>query len=367
MSIDLLVVTRRLDPNGVWSPFDIRRIFRGAVAALSSRDAERMLRFVADAESIGGDQPFTPDFLRELGQLVHADWIAYSELDEVRTILLVEIDRPEDQCSIPFPDPLWHEITDTHPVRVAHRGGYVGALKVSDFLARGELRGSLLYQWLQQYGVQHSMELRITRSRWLPRTFHFDRFTGRDFGERDRRVLDTLQPHLARLRRQASARRLLGAALAELDRGAGDGSRAVILLDGAGAVDFASRKARRLLREFFPARSRRRLPPEVAEWVQSGSARPLLRQRDDRLLTVERDRQTLLLREERLAGRLTGREQEVLAWVARGKTNAEIAEVLWLAPSTVRKHLENVYGKLGVNTRTAAAARFLGMVDEASS
>jgi DNA-binding CsgD family transcriptional regulator len=60
---------------------------------------------------------------------------------------------------------------------------------------------------------------------------------------------------------------------------------------------------------------------------------------------------------------LTAREREVMTWVARGKTNPQIAELLWVAPSTVRKHLENIYAKLGVNTRTAAAASFLGMAD----
>jgi DNA-binding CsgD family transcriptional regulator len=53
----------------------------------------------------------------------------------------------------------------------------------------------------------------------------------------------------------------------------------------------------------------------------------------------------------------------VLAWVARGKRNAEVAELLCLSPGTVRKHLENIYAKLGVNTRTAAVARFLGLLD----
>jgi DNA-binding CsgD family transcriptional regulator len=51
----------------------------------------------------------------------------------------------------------------------------------------------------------------------------------------------------------------------------------------------------------------------------------------------------------------------------RGKTNADIAGLLWLAPSTVRKHLENVYAKLGVSTRTAAVARFLGLIDSEAS
>ena len=54
---------------------------------------------------------------------------------------------------------------------------------------------------------------------------------------------------------------------------------------------------------------------------------------------------------------LTAREREVLAMVADGKTNAQIAVELWITPGTVKKHLENVYVKLGVSSRAAAATR----------
>lgn len=54
---------------------------------------------------------------------------------------------------------------------------------------------------------------------------------------------------------------------------------------------------------------------------------------------------------------LTEREAEILAWVARGKTNREIAALLVVSPHTVRKHLEHAYEKLRVHTRTAAVAR----------
>ncbi len=57
------------------------------------------------------------------------------------------------------------------------------------------------------------------------------------------------------------------------------------------------------------------------------------------------------------SGSLTEREAEILRWVARGKTNREIASLLFVSPHTVRKHLENAYEKLGVHTRTAAIAR----------
>jgi DNA-binding CsgD family transcriptional regulator len=57
---------------------------------------------------------------------------------------------------------------------------------------------------------------------------------------------------------------------------------------------------------------------------------------------------------------LTDREREILELVVAGKTNAEIAEAMWIAPGTVRKHLENVYEKLGVHSRTAAVATLNG-------
>ena len=53
---------------------------------------------------------------------------------------------------------------------------------------------------------------------------------------------------------------------------------------------------------------------------------------------------------------LTPRETEVLGWLAKGKTNRDIAEILGLSPRTVNKHLEHVFEKLGVETRAAAAA-----------
>jgi DNA-binding CsgD family transcriptional regulator len=54
---------------------------------------------------------------------------------------------------------------------------------------------------------------------------------------------------------------------------------------------------------------------------------------------------------------LTTREREVIALVAEGRTNSEIAAELWVTPGTVKKHLENVYLKLGVGSRAAAASR----------
>jgi DNA-binding CsgD family transcriptional regulator len=53
---------------------------------------------------------------------------------------------------------------------------------------------------------------------------------------------------------------------------------------------------------------------------------------------------------------VTEREAEVLLWIAHGKSNRDIAQILELSPRTVDKHLEQIYAKLGVENRTAAAA-----------
>jgi DNA-binding NarL/FixJ family response regulator len=55
------------------------------------------------------------------------------------------------------------------------------------------------------------------------------------------------------------------------------------------------------------------------------------------------------------AAKLTGAENRILAHVARAKTNKEIARDLGISPATVKRHLENVLGKLGLRNRVEAA------------
>ena len=69
-------------------------------------------------------------------------------------------------------------------------------------------------------------------------------------------------------------------------------------------------------------------------------------------------------RESRSLAVLTRREREILLWVARGKSNREVAAVLYLAPGTIRKHLDNVYAKLGVSNRAGAVGRVFSIGTE---
>jgi DNA-binding CsgD family transcriptional regulator len=340
------------------------------VPALTNGDAERLLRFVAEAQSLAGDQPFTPELLVELGRLIEADWVTYHETDYVRRQLLMFVLRPgdDDDDEITDDDWDWEQMND-HPIcREWRKDGRFSALRLSDVITQREFRQSRRYaEDFAPWGVEYELKLRLPSPPWHGKTFAFHRKARRDFTPRDRLILELLTPHFSRIWHEARTRRLLGKALAELDRADEQGTRGAIFFGPEGEVEFMSPPVHRLLRDFFPAAPAGRLPAALADWLENGRSQSLLRRRGDRRLVVDRTVDSLILEERVEEVPLTARERDVLSWVARGKTNAEIAQLLWLAPSTVRKHLENVYAKLGVNTRTAAVARFLGLIDAQAS
>ena len=162
--------------------------------------------------------------------------------------------------------------------------------------------------------------------------------------------------------------------------------RAMIILKGKGRVQWMTEPARRCVAEFFGdlPQQTERLPAPLERWIKQRSlARrnkgPALRsstaierngaqlvvrlvtdkQEGIHLVRLEKQRQAFSAGSlERLG--LSRRETEVLRWLAQGKTNAGIGASLGLSRFTVRKHLENIFQKLGVKTRTAAAALAYG-------
>jgi len=158
--------------------------------------------------------------------------------------------------------------------------------------------------------------------------------------------------------------------------------RAMIILKGKRRVQWMTEPARHCVAEFFGnlPQHANRLPEPMVQWIEQQS-----RERDNqpsalpestvierdgeqlvlrlvsdkqkglRLLRLEKQRPALSARSlERLG--LSRRETEVLRWLARGMTNAKIGTTLGLSRFTVRTHLEHIYQKLEVQTRTAAAA-----------
>jgi len=82
----------------------------------------------------------------------------------------------------------------------------------------------------------------------------------------------------------------------------------------------------------------------------------------DWLLVMRESSDAAVIEAMRLSLQLTAREAEVLYWVVKGKTNKDIGDILGSSPMTVKKHLERVFVKLGVETRTAAAGKALGRI-----
>jgi DNA-binding CsgD family transcriptional regulator len=93
----------------------------------------------------------------------------------------------------------------------------------------------------------------------------------------------------------------------------------------------------------------------AAERLSLGLLRPHVHAQWTRLRTEQRWRDALARSAPSVLDALSARERDVLAWVAGGKSNRAIADLLDLRPGTVKRHLENIYRKLGVSGRRDAA------------
>lgn len=123
------------------------------------------------------------------------------------------------------------------------------------------------------------------------------------------------------------------------------------------------------LRRYLPDAQRQIEPPRLT--VEQGPRRLTLRLHqqtddsdggDDWLIVMREISDDAVLQALGLSFKLTAREAEVLYWVVKGKVNRDIGDILGSSPATVKKHLERVYAKLGVETRTAAAGRAMNRI-----
>ena len=147
----------------------------------------------------------------------------------------------------------------------------------------------------------------------------------------------------------------------------------LIVVNRDGFIDFASDATRATVARYIGPFTENRLPAPLGAWLDGTLARgdegPFVAGADGRHLVVRRfvtgavAEVVLLVTETqrvdaglRRRYRLTARESEILWWVAEGKTNREIAIILGRSARTIQLHLNRVYRKLGVETRTAAAA-----------
>jgi len=192
-------------------------------------------------------------------------------------------------------------------------------------------------------------------------------------------VLQAVQPFVIHAYENAVARTLARGTVAALESGAGGASQAVFVLDARGNVQVASDLARAWCSLLGPIDHRGRLPEPLGSWSAAQSRRTDPRADATRTLEVDTPSATLVARfvaptstgpATILLSRrttwdfavphqlgLTARESEVLRLVSHGLSNVQVARELNLSERTIAKHLERVYSKLGVSSRTAAVAR----------
>jgi DNA-binding NarL/FixJ family response regulator len=185
-----------------------------------------------------------------------------------------------------------------------------------------------------------------------------------------------IEEMLARIRVHLSNARLTQSARAALDVS----GRFLLAVNRQGKIMWATPQAQKLLSDSLgPTASEEMILPaalqlwlEQAQQGKSGSKTPATAAFPDHpeirlyymgnagsnevLLRLAKDAGSSLPAEFTNELGLTMREAEVLLWLSKGKTNRDIAQILGLSPRTVDKHLEQIYAKLGVENRTAAAA-----------
>jgi CheY-like chemotaxis protein/DNA-binding CsgD family transcriptional regulator len=194
---------------------------------------------------------------------------------------------------------------------------------------------------------------------------------------RPREVLARLAAHMHNARQSRQARQALDAF----------GHATLVVRASDGRLLWQTGLARQLMIAWF-ANDGPWTPPPLLDWVRAQLAAPSAQGRgrdapvgslaqgarrlsftlhersgeDEWLIVLREDDDAAMIEAMSHAFRLTGREAEVLYWVVKGKTNRDVGDILGSSPATVKKHLEHVYEKLGVETRTAAASLAMSRV-----
>ena len=205
-----------------------------------------------------------------------------------------------------------------------------------------------------------------------------------DFTDRELEMLKLITPHLRAAFANAQAFEKVDSERKRLITAVRKGIAAI---NADGDIIFINEIAEKLLQIYFPDCVPHRLPEALRRHIQSQAhsvegqdyyapAEPyrVKNERAELIIRLTFDtqaRQLTLIFEEKVERTksdfcslgLTERESEVLFWMGKGKTDKEIAHICSLSPRTAQKHAENIFVKLGVETRTSAVMAALERLD----
>ena len=359
---------------------------------LAGVDLAKLLDFLRASYGTLDRSAFRTHILAALRQLIPCDIVSYNEVN-ARTSQVIWLTEPGDALDFPDSTETFNRHIPEHPlIRYYARTRDERVLKISDFLSRREFHRLGLYnEFYRRVGVDYQMACVLPAPPPLVIGIALNR-SRQDFAERDRCMLQLVCPHLVqafahacRVSQLREERGLLTDALEESGHG-------VVVLSPNGRVRSMSRQAAVWLANYFPhaPQAATRLPEVLERWIirqvalftggtvpaprtpfviERGDTRlvaRLLSAPDALLLLLEERSEVIPMTALRQLG-LTRREAEVLAWVARGKTNSEIGTVAAMSARTVEKHIEHLFQKLGVENRTAAAMRAMQVMSAQQS
>jgi DNA-binding CsgD family transcriptional regulator len=363
-----------------------------AMESLTSPDTQRLLQAIQRLYALRDLETFAVNALTILDQLVPSD-IPVFHTTVLRTHQVLPTFLPNFPGFTPEMDRVIHQYFWEHPIAQNMPQTLHGAYQISDFLRQPELHRleTLYQQFLRPLGVEEQITFFLPNAIagcWPPVSLVEASLVGfslkrtQHFTERDRLILNLLRPHLSQAHCNAQQFQRLQQDLSQVQQTLNQLD--LVILNAKGQVQRITPQANVWLETYFsPPTGLLQLPEHLWAWVkhqvmvtqnpdQPKACLPLRIQQDGKQLVIRLvvdpiaehyllllEEQTLsLLQSLNLLG-LSQRETEVLFWVIQGKENKAIATQLSVSQSTVRKHLESIYHKLGVQNRTEAIAHAL--------
>lgn len=323
-------------------------------------------------------------------RLVDGDMAAYNELNVPLRRVLVIFDCDRNQQISQDLLPAFAQYMHQHPILQRHQMTKSGGVwTLSDFMTQQQWRElSLFIECYRHLGARHQIVMTLPSKAPIEIGVAINRSKS-DFSPRDRLLLDLLRPHLQQAYEQAALLQRLRRDTSQVSDALTAMGRGLVVLDGRSRILHAEGAAQTLLDDCFPGDRHQpgHLPTELERWVLQCMAslsepatqmpnpsatlttpkgplqvRLLHGMLDDRLYLVMEHRDTDSGPRRLMSLGLTPREAEVLHWVIEGKTNPQISLILGISPRTVQKHLERVFQKLNVETRTSASLKAMELL-----
>lgn len=257
-------------------------------------------------------------------------------------------------------------------------------MKISDYLSQRQFHQTGLYhEYYKPLGLEDAMVITLPSAPSVVSTLVLSR-DNRSFTEKDRSLLQVLAPHIVqaclnaeKLDHQIAKEKQPSLLLEALDQGA-------ILTSAGGTIHHITLRARSWLKVYFPEQTLpfKQLPEPIYRWfnsqkekfTQKSTLSSFQWERNGQSLIVSLgdalvEKDFVLLLEEKTVSHaslqrlgLSPREAEILYWIAQGKTNPEVATILNANPSTIKKHVEHILSKLGVENRSAASIKAMEVI-----